>query len=283
MKFAIICIILLFTASGAFAGSFDVVVSVLPQRWLMKQLAGDYVHTHVLLGKGQEPHSFEPSPHQIAQLYGARLFFEVGLAFEQVLLSRIGHDGSGPQVVDVTSSIHKIQITGKTAPAGTSGLDPHVWLCPENLLIMATVMAKSLEQVDPGHGPDYQHNLMKLKSTLEQLDNTIKSMLAPLRGATFYVFHPAFGYFAYAYGLHQQAVEISGKSPSPRSLMALIRKARLAGVKVVFVQPQFDPKSSQAIADALSGAVVPLDPLAEDVATNLVVMARRIHSALSRD
>jgi len=113
-----------------------------------------------------------------------------------------------------------------------------------------------------------------------QLDDDIRAMLAPYAGSRFYVFHPSFGYFADAYGLEQIPVELDGKAPSPRQLVALVEQAKADGVKVVFVQKQFPSGSAKAIADAIGGTVVQLDPLAEDVVANLRLIAESLEKAL---
>ena len=82
--------------------------------------------------------------------------------------------------------------------------------------------------------------------------------------------------------MHQEAVEVEGKSPTPRQLYSLLTRAKTDKVKIVFVQPQFDRKSAQAIANGIGGEVVPLDPLAEDVVGNLKIMAEKIQSALKQ-
>jgi zinc transport system substrate-binding protein len=51
-------------------------------------------------------------------------------------------------------------------------------------------------------------------------------------------------------------------------------------VKVIFVQPQFSTKSAEAVARAIGGAVVPLDPTAKDYLANLEIMAEKIGEAL---
>ena len=98
----------------------------------------------------------------------------------------------------------------------------------------------------------------------------IAAALEPYRGQRFYVFHPAFGYFADAYGLRQEAVEAGGKVAHARSnFAALIQKAREDGVKIIFVQPQFDQRTAETVAEAIGGRVVPIDPLAKDVLAEL--------------
>ena len=89
--------------------------------------------------------------------------------------------------------------------------------------------------------------------------------LVPLRGASVYVYHPSWGYFCDAYGLHQHAIEVEGKDPSDAELTALQAQARRERVKVIFVQPQIAGRSAQAIAKSLGAEVRTLDPLARDV------------------
>ena len=67
-------------------------------------------------------------------------------------------------------------------------------------------------------------------------------MFAGKEGLPFMVFHPAWGYFAQAYGLEQVPIEIEGKNPKPAQLQALIVQAREQRIRVVFVQPQFSVK-----------------------------------------
>jgi len=95
-----------------------------------------------------------------------------------------------------------------------------------------------------------------------------------------YVFHPAFGYFADAYGLIQAPVEIEGKEPGARQLAALIDRAKKDKVRVIFVQPQFSSKSAGVVAKAIGGAVVPINPLAKEYLANLESMASAVEQGL---
>ena len=51
---------------------------------------------------------------------------------------------------------------------------------------------------------------------------------------------------------------------------------------MIFVQKQFPADSAQAVADAIDGKVVQLDPLAEDVVANLQQIAESIVQALEQ-
>ncbi|MBU0719371.1 MAG: zinc ABC transporter substrate-binding protein, partial [Planctomycetes bacterium] len=69
-------------------------------------------------------------------------------------------------------------------------------------------------------------------------------------------------------------------APTARQLGALIDRAKRSGVKLIFVQPQFDRRYAETVAQAIGGAVVPMDPLAEDYLANLVDLASKIEEAL---
>jgi len=96
-----------------------------------------------------------------------------------------------------------------------------------------------------------------------------------------FVFHPAFGYFADAYGLQQIPVETMGRSPKGKELSAIIKLAKQENARVIFVQPQFDRQAARKIADAINGAVVSINPLAYDYLNNMEQMANTIADALN--
>ena len=94
------------------------------------------------------------------------------------------------------------------------------------------------------------------------------------------VYHPSWGYFADAYGLEQVPIEIEGKEPTPRELKGLITQAKELGVKVIFIQPQFSAKSAKVIANAIGAQVVLADPLAQNWAENLLLVAEKFEQVL---
>ncbi len=279
----------------AFSAPMEVFVSIPPQKWLCDKLGGTLVTTHVLVGKGQDPHTYEPTPRQITSLSQAKIYFTLDLEFEGQIIPKLATTVPTLHIIDTTDSIPKIAMTQHehNDPAQSNydqttkehhhheGLDPHVWLSPLNLKIMAGDMARAMMSYDPENRSTYEQNLLAVNRILDQVHQKIEQKLAPYQGASFYVFHPAFGYFAHTYHMRQQAIETGGKSPTPRQLSSLITQAKASKARVIFVQPQFDPKSAQAIANAIHGEVVPLDPLAEDVAANLETMATKIKAAFT--
>lgn len=280
------CILVLFSCTLATANApVQVVVSIPPQKWLAEQLGQDAVQVRVLLDRGQDPHGFQPTPEQATALFRSQVYFAIGLEFERELIRKVDQAKNGIRIVDISQGIEKIAMVEHPHDHHhhhhDEGLDPHVWLAPKHLQTMATVMATHLSEMDPSNTNRYQKNLEQLRSKLAQLDERIQTLLAPHEGKTFMVFHPAFGYFAEAYKLHQDSIEVEGKTPTPKQLYALTKRAKDKQVRVIFIQPQFDQRSTQTLADAVGAKVAILNPLAEDIPATLLDMAEQIHAALS--
>ena len=119
-------------------------------------------------------------------------------------------------------------------------------------------------------------NLTNFKSELAKVHDEIGALLKPLSGKKFYVYHSAFAYFAQDYSLEQVAIEIGNRSPTPKQLAKIVNQAKADGAKVIFVQPQFDQTSADALAESINGNVVSIDPLEKDIVANL----REIASAI---
>jgi zinc transport system substrate-binding protein len=269
-----------------------VTVAIPPQAYFVERICGKRVSIQVLVEPGQSPHTFEPTPKQMAELAKSRLYFKIGLPFEERLLSKIGETFKNVTVVDTREGIklrtmEEWELGGEEEGgaqhhdedrAGTP--DPHIWLSPKLVKVQAQTICGAISKTDPANAAEYARNLKAFEADLDATDAKIAAALAPLRGKEFFVFHPAFGYFGDAYGLKQIAVETGGKQPGPRQLAELIERARKSGVKLILVQRQFSTVSAQAVAEAIGGAVVPTDTLARDYLANLEDLETKIKSAL---
>ncbi len=264
-------------------------VGIPPLRYLVEQIGGKHVKVDVLVQPGQDPHTFEPGPQQAVALGRAAVFFQVGLPFEAAVLERVQEGNQRLLIVDTTEGIKKLPLVGPCCEeSGHDGhaandaaeRDPHVWLSPPLLKTMAANIAAGLCRADPSHAKDYRRNLSSLDRRLDLLQQQVARRLAPYRGRSFYVFHPGFAYFADAYGLKEAAIQLGGQMPTGKHQFALIEDAKRQGVKTVFVQPEFDPESARAVADALGGQVVPLNGLGENVIADIEDIAMKIETAM---
>ena len=89
MRLCCLLLVLAVWASAAWAaGAPTVTVGIPPVGYLAKRVAGGLVTVEVLAGPGQSPHTFEPTPRQLASLASSRAYLSVGLPFEQRVLAK---------------------------------------------------------------------------------------------------------------------------------------------------------------------------------------------------
>jgi zinc transport system substrate-binding protein len=253
--------------------------SIPPLAYFTRAVGGPRVQVRTLVQPGQDPHTFEPTPRQVAELARARLLFLAGFPFEEALIPRLESSMPQLEIVDTREGIPLLPEAGPEAPAGE--MDPHIWMSPRLARRQAQNIRDALIRADPLGESVYRAGFGLLAAELQQADQELARALAPLAGREMLVYHPAFGYFAAEYGLKQVAVQTGGKEPTARQLSDLIRLARERGVRVVFVQPQFSQAGARAVAEAIGGAVVPLDDLPSDYLANLGDLSRKVREALS--
>ena len=243
-----------------------VLVTVVPQAFFVDRIAGARVSTSILVPAGRSPHTFEPTPTQMIEAATADVYFTIGLPFELGILSRIS-DMNPDMTVVSTQAIEEEH---------DHGHDPHTWMNPRLALAQAAAICDALVRIDPLGAEAYRANMDSLRTELLILDDELVGVLALCRGKSFFVFHPAFGHFADAYGLEQIAIEFEGKEPSARELAGLIESASSGGVGAVFVQPQHPARSAQTLADEIGAAIVIIDPLAYDYPESLRKIAAAV-------
>ena len=292
-RFAVIGVIMLVLLPTRFSFASDqshlsLYVGIEPVAYFAEQVIGDLpgIEVNVLIASGQSPETFDPGPKDIARLFEADVYFKTGLPFEKRLLAKISQMENDFNIVDTRIGIklRRFEQSGHSHPdhqhSSSDNGDPHIWLNPQLAKIQTENICRELIRLDPGNAALFEKNLEIFKSELDKTDSTIMELLAPHRGRAFYVFHPAYGYFGDRYGLHQTAVEVDGKEPGAKEIVATVSMARSDNIGVIFVQPQFSTKSAMAIAHEIGAVVVPLDHLARDYLKNLIRMAEAIDAAL---
>jgi zinc transport system substrate-binding protein len=256
--------------------TMKVFVSILPQAYFAKRIGGERVDVSVMVGPGHSPATYEPVPKQIAELGQAKIYFRIGVPFENVWIQRVSKANPKMKVVDTQRGIDLLTMSAH--PHGEHAgnhkhkrgmKDPHVWLSPKLAQVLSKNMYDAIISEDSANKAFYEDNLETFLRDLDDMDKDITEILKNLRTRKFMAFHPAWGYFARDYGLAQVPIEVEGKEPTARTLVHLIEKAKKEEIRVVFVQKQFSKKSAEAVARAIGGTVIQIDPLAPDYLENM--------------
>ena len=269
--------------SGILFAKVNVIVSIVPQKVFVKKIGGDNVEVTVMVQSGSSPHNYTPKTSQMKKLSHAALYLGIGVEFEEVWLSKFANQNKNLKIFNVALNLQKQTMEGeehhqcKSLHHHHDELDPHVWVDPQNVKIIAKNIYEALVSVDANNSTFYKKNYEAYLTELDELDNEIKTILKETpKNTTFMVFHPAWGYFAKRYGLTQLAVEVEGKEPKMKALVEIIKEAKKANVQAIFTQPEFSDKASQNIARNLKVPVVKASTLAENWAENLKNLAKAI-------
>jgi len=262
-----------------------VFVSILPQQDFLSRMGGDLVDIQVMVPPGASPHTYEPKPRQMKAITQTQLYFAIGVPFEKAWLPRISASNPQMNIIHTDRGIEKIPMAADhkhgQAPGDHErafGRDPHIWLSPPLVHLMAGHILNALVKVDPDHEAVYRRNYQLFSDQIKVLDAELHQIMGPFKGTRFMVFHPSWGYFARTYGLIQIPIEVQGKAPKPAGLQQLIQRARTLEIKTVLVQPQFSQKSAAIIADAINGGIVTADPMAEAWADNLRRLGQQLQT-----
>jgi zinc transport system substrate-binding protein len=272
------CALIMFSATTCAAQS--VFVSIPPQAFLVQRLAGGIVQVEILLPPAASPATFEPTPKQMAALGRSQLYLQIGAPFEEAVLAKVADLIPDLPIVDCRHGVKLEPMENGGRDHGARSLDPHIWLDPQRMKIIAATTAKALKKLLPTRAPEIDKHLADLSRDIDRSDRRITAILAPYAGRTLLVFHPAYGYFARRYHLVQKSVEVEGKAPSARRLAVVVDELRGQDIRVLVVQPQFSRSSAERVASALGCTLVVLDPLARDYLANLEGMANSIAEAL---
>jgi zinc transport system substrate-binding protein len=270
-------------------GRLNITVSILPQKYFVERIGGQYVDVNVMVARGDNPATYEPKPEQLTALSEAAAYVSVGVPFENAWLDRIASANPDMLMVDTTAGIERMPMRAhhrhgeQEERAGQpENPDPHIWLSPELVKIQSQTIYEALAALDPAHRDAYRANLDSFIADINALEADIREMLEGVGSKKFMVFHPAWGYFARDFGLEMIAVEIGGQEPSAAELAALVTEAQEEDIKIIFAQPEFSTEKAETIANEIGGQVLLISPLDPEWLGNLRDVADTLAEVLGQ-
>jgi zinc transport system substrate-binding protein len=243
-------------ASEPAADRLQVSATVAPLAGLVDRLVGpDVAEVSVMIPAGASPVTYEPTLARVRSAAAADVYVSVGhpaFAWETTWLAGILGRGSAVVVA---------------AADGCDVLpdDPHVWLSLPCVRSMAIRIAEAVQEARPAAAEVIASSLSEFLAELEGIRADADSTLSPRQGGSFVALHPAWGYIANEYDLHQLAILEHGSGDAgPAELAAIVSQARQLGLVDIVVQPQFSEEAALLVAHELGGQPVLLDPLARE-------------------
>lgn len=272
-----------------------VTVTIDPQRFFVERLAGDLLQVNTLVPPGTSPETYEPAPSVMIEMGKSDIYFMVGdLGFEKAWSERLSANNPKMAIVDCSIGIDRMKgidhshgdtdhhdpghsASVSVEEAHSHGeIDPHVWSSPKAVKVLVKNMLDAMAKTYPEEKDQFQSNYEDLISLVDSVDAQIRRLLARAPSRSFIIYHPALGYFARDYGLHQYSIEFEGKSPSPSQIKDLVDLARKENITTVFVQKGFDVKNAEVLANEIGAEVFEIDPLRYEWDEELIGIASKL-------
>jgi manganese/iron transport system substrate-binding protein len=241
---------------GASGQTLNVVATTTIVGDVVRSVGGDAVHLVVLLPPGTDPHSFQPTPQDVAKVSDADMIFINSAGLESFMNSLLSSSGDGAKVVSVSDGIQLLNAPeGETGAHANEAGDPHVWMDPNNVMVWVDNIERALSEADPANSSIYSRNATQYDQTLAELDQWVRQQVAqiPASNRKLVTDHQVFGYFAERYGFIQVGALVPGYStmaePSAQELAALETAIGGLGVPAIFVGDTVNPSLAERVAD----------------------------------
>ncbi|MBX3378801.1 MAG: zinc ABC transporter substrate-binding protein [Phycisphaeraceae bacterium] len=263
------------------AEGLRVVVTIPPLKGIIEPLLPEGSTVKALMPPGRSEHHYEFTPADMVSVGGADLVLYVGMGLEAQLEKFLESHESKRRVdigladcfeVDTDDDGQHGHAEGEAHDHGHGMGDPHVWLDPILVRDALPRLAEGVRVAMEARGEWNEAAKQRLQSALEaelarvaELDGAFREQLAPFKGDKVVTHHAAFGRLAARYGIVvAEVIRVNeGEEPSPGRIAAVVQAVRKEGVRVIFVEPQFDPATARRVAKAAGVQVVTLDPLGD--------------------
>jgi zinc transport system substrate-binding protein len=225
-----------------------------------------------LVPDGSSPHTFVLKPSQIAKLQQADVVIWVGPDLEAFLQKPL--DLRKDQSLTLLN-LPQLRTLPMRQGKGWSHdyhdhhghhhghVDAHIWLSPENAMVIADAIASKLSELDAKNAQRYQDNLSAFKTRLLALKQELYLQLETLQGQGFLVFHDAYQYFEASFSLKASgSITVHPDVPLSGAVLQRIRQQiQQDNIQCVFYEPEFSHQAIDNVLSDLSIKAQELDPL----------------------
>ena len=240
---------------------------------LAKEVGGDKVQVDSFAKGYQDPHFVEPKPSFILLANKADLLIVVGRELEIGWLPPLINSSRNSKIqtgaagyLDASSNVKILEIPtgqitramGDVHPAG----NPHYWLDPGNGRKIAAAIRDKFSELSPADKAYFAQRYSDFDKRLADAEKKWDATMAPYKGTKIVTYHRSWPNFVERFGLDVIGyVEPKpGIPPSPSHTLELIDEMKRQNVKVILVEPYFDLKTPQSIANQVGGKVLVLAP-----------------------
>jgi len=222
---------------------------------MAQNVAGNRLTVSALLPYGVDPHSYEPTPGDVAEVADSDALIVNGAGLETFLDKLLQSAGGKRKIIEAAAGLTSRETReGELVDDKHHEGDPHFWLDPNNVIKYVENIRDGLSQVDPIGAMAYAANAEAYIAQLRELDAWIAGQVkqVPENRRLLVTNHESLGYFADRYGLRIIGTIVpsvsTGASPSAQQLARLVDRIKETGVSAIFLETGTNPQLAQQVA-----------------------------------
>lgn len=275
-------------SSDAHAQNLNIVATIKPIHSLVSMVTENLESPTLLVKGAASPHTYALKPSDAKILNSANIIFRVSDSIEPFLAKSLSSLPPSIKVVtlsetqgltllkyrsgetfepdlhdsDKLNHDHKEEHIHNTDKIGHTQIDGHIWLDPENAILLTKEINKILKEISPVNAPLFEKNTAQAISDIQKVSLRISNVLIPIRGKPYVVFHDALYYFENRFRFPAiGSITVSPELQTSGKRLTQIRD-RLKKLKAscVFSEPNSNPKMIETILEGTSAQVGSLDP-----------------------
>ena len=207
--------------NGLLGNKLTIITPIQPISIITKQITKDVANVYTLMGLKSNPHNYEPKPSQLISIKKADIYVEIGLQSEHKLLPKFQNLNKNLKIIHSDKSIDKLYLDNndKAHIHSHNEGNPHIWLSPKRLKIIANNIYSKMIVLDSQHKSIYTKNYNNLIDKLNSIDSKFKSF----EGAYFVASDDTLAYLAVDYGYHILPIGYEHKQANFKTILKITK------------------------------------------------------------
>jgi zinc transport system substrate-binding protein len=244
----LLLLLLLFLPELVFA-QIKVATSIKPLTLILKEIGGDKITIQQLIPAQASHHDYPLKMSDHRRLHQADLVVWIGSDLESFLTRPLSNLPKEKTMSLIDLSDIKWPEDNKEEHDHHHSRDPHLWLNPQNVVVIVKSLTKKLSELDQKNAAEFQHNANQFIALLETLDQEIENQMLPLGDKGFAVYHHGYTHYVNRYQLKQLGylTLTPERKTGAKNLNQLLNALKKEG-KCIFAEPFVDDAQILAIA-----------------------------------
>ncbi len=251
------------------APPIKVVTSIAPVYNLTSDIMAGVGQPALIVSGFNSPHDYRMRPSDARQLANADLILWIGKDMESFLHRPLQNYRDSATIITLID-IPKLNLHSyghnnaqHDHQHSSNAIDTHIWLDPNNAIVMSNAINQALAQLDPNNAARYQENTTKLITAIKNFSNEAQQNLSRVTTQAFMVYHDAYQYFTQFFGFNNvHSVVLSpGRQPSAKQIRAIRHQIKTQNVRCIFTERQFKTPILKTLTENLQIRISILDPL----------------------